>query len=65
MINEIDILHESHSYNFACYPGKETAGLLCVVSYHHEIVVEFGEYSFDTFTKPLVIVESNSNCNIT
>ena len=50
MINEIDILHESHCCYFACHTGKETAGLLCVVTYHHEIVVELGEYCFDNGT---------------
>ncbi len=50
MIDKIDILHKSHCCYFACHTGKETAGLLCVVTYHHEIVVELGEYCFDTFT---------------
>ncbi len=54
MINEIDILHESHGCDFTSHAGKKVAGLLCVVSYHHEIVVELGEYSFDSFTEPLV-----------
>ncbi len=54
MINEIDILHESHSRDFTCHTGKKAAGLLCVVSYHHKIFVELGEYSFDSFTEPLV-----------
>ena len=54
MINEIDILHERHSCDFARHAGKESAGLLRVVSYHHEIVVELGEYSFDTLAEPLV-----------
>ena len=54
MINEIDILHERHSCDFACHAGKEAAGLLCIVSDHHEIVVELGEYSFDTLAESLV-----------
>ncbi len=54
MINEINILHECHSCDFACHTGKKTAGLLCIVSYHHEIVVELGENSFYTFAEPLV-----------
>ena len=54
MIDKIDILHKSHCCYFACHTGKETAGLLCVVTYHHEIVVELGEYCFDTFTEPPV-----------
>lgn len=54
MINEIDILHERHSCDFACRTGEEAAGLLCIISYHHEIVVELGEYCFDSFTESLV-----------
>ena len=54
MINEIDILHKSHSCDFACHTGKETAGLLCIVSYHHEIIVELGEYGFYPFTESLI-----------
>lgn len=45
MINEINILHERHSCDFACHTCKETAGLLCIVSYHHEIIIELGENS--------------------
>ncbi len=51
MINEIDILHERHCCDFACHAGEKTAGLLCVVSYHHKIVVKLGEYRFNSFTE--------------
>lgn len=54
MINEINIQHERHSCDFACHTCKETAGLLCIVSYHHEIIVELGENSFYTFAEPLI-----------
>ena len=54
MINEIDILHERHCYDFACHAGEKTAGLFCVVSYHHKIVIKPGEYRFDSFTEPFV-----------
>ena len=54
MINEINILHECHCSDFTCHTGKEPAGLLRVVSYHHEVIVELGEYSFYTFAEPLV-----------
>ena len=54
MINEINILHECHSRDFTCHTGKEPAGLLGVVSYHNEIVVELGEYSFFTFAELLL-----------
>ncbi len=54
MINKIDILHERHCCDFACHAGEETAGLFCVISYHHKIVVELGEYCFDSFTGSIV-----------
>ena len=54
MINEINILHECHCCDLTCHTGKEAAGLLRVVSYHHEVIVELGEYSFYTFAEPLV-----------
>ena len=43
MINEIDILHEGHSGYFASHSGEKSARLLCVIAYHHKIVVELGE----------------------
>lgn len=54
MINEIDILHERHSCDFTCHAGKKTAGMFCVVSYHHKIIVELGEYGFYAFAESLV-----------
>lgn len=54
MINEINILHERHCCDFACHSGEKTAGLFCVVSDHHKIVVELEKYRFDTFTESLV-----------
>ena len=54
MINEIDILHERHCCDFACHAGEKTAGLFCVVSYHHKIVIELREYRFDTFSESFV-----------
>ncbi len=51
MINEIDILHERHSCDFACHSGKKTARLLGLVSYHHETIIELGKYCFDTLAE--------------
>lgn len=42
MIDEIDILHESHSGDFARHTGEKSARLL----YHHQRVVELGENRF-------------------
>ena len=54
MINEIDILHESHRGDFTGHPGEESAGLFCVVSYHHKVIVELGEYGFNPFAELFV-----------
>ena len=54
MINEIYILPECYCCNFPCYPGEKSAGLLCVVSYHHEVVVKLGEYGFNSFSESLI-----------
>lgn len=54
MITEIDILYECHSCDFTCYSDKKPTWLLCIVAYHHEIVVELGEYSFDTFSEAFI-----------
>lgn len=54
MINEIDILHKGHCSDFACHAGEKSAGLLCVISYHHKIVIELREYRFDTFSESFV-----------
>lgn len=54
MINEIDILHERHCHYFARHACEKAAGLLCVISYHHQIVVELGEYRFNPFAEPFV-----------
>lgn len=51
MIDEIDILHESHRGDFANHSGEKSAGLLCVVPYHHEVVVKLGEYGLDSLAE--------------
>ncbi len=54
MINEIDIFHERQSCDFTCHAGKKSAGTFCVVSYHHKIIVELGEYGFYAFAESLI-----------
>lgn len=49
MINEIHILHECHCSNFASHTGERPTWLLCIVSYHHEVIIKLGEYGFDPF----------------
>lgn len=54
MINEIDILHKSHSCDFARHTGEKSAGLFCVISYHHKRVVELGEHRLNPFPELFV-----------
>lgn len=51
MINKVDILHECHGCDFTRYAGEKSAGLLCIVTYHHEIVVELGKDFFDALSE--------------
>lgn len=52
MINGIDILHKGPRCDFACHTGKDTAELLSIVSYHHNIVVELEGYYYDGLYDP-------------
>lgn len=51
MFNEIDILHEGHSGNFARHSGEKSARLLCVITYHHKAVVELGEKGLNALSE--------------
>ena len=54
MIDKIDILHESHSGDFASHAGEKSARLFCVIPYHHKTVVELGEHRFNPFSELFV-----------
>ncbi len=54
MMNEADILHEDYSSYLTRPLGKESTGLLCIVAYHHEIIVELREYGFYSFPEASV-----------
>lgn len=60
MINEINILHESHCRDFTRHACEKSAGLLCIVSYHHEIVIELGGYGLNAFAKSPVSLGGRS-----
>ena len=51
MINEVDILHEGHSGDFASQSGEKSAGLFRVIAYHHKTVVELGEHRLNPFSE--------------
>ena len=54
MVNRIDILHKGHGCNLTSNTGGKAVELFRVVLYHHEIIVEWGEYGFDSFAKSFV-----------
>ena len=54
MIDEIDILQDCKSRHFGRDAGEESLWLLCVIAYHHELIIELREESFDSFSKTLV-----------
>lgn len=54
MINEVYILEHCKSGNVCRCLGKKSCRLLCIVSNHHELVVELREKSFDSFSGFLV-----------
>ena len=45
MIDEIDILQDCKSRHFGRYAGEESLWLLCVIAYHHELIIELREES--------------------
>ncbi len=69
MIDEIDILQDCKSRHFGRDAGEESLWLLCVIAYHHELIIELREESFDSFSKTLVCIGLGAlsaytyNCN--
>lgn len=53
MIDEIDILQDCKSRHFGRDAGEESLWLLCVIAYHHELIIELREESFDSFLNRL------------
>ena len=43
-----------NSCDFAFRTSKEAAGIFCINSYHHGIVVELAGFCFDTFAESLL-----------
>jgi len=54
MIDVIDILQNRKSRDFSRDSGKKAFWLLCVIAYHHELVVELGEKRLDSFPELLI-----------
>lgn len=54
MIDEIYVLKHSKSSYFSCCPCKKSGRFLCVISNHHELVVEVRKERFNSFSEILV-----------
>lgn len=51
MIDVIGILQDCKSRYLSRYSGKKALWLLCIILYHHELVVELGEERFNSFSE--------------
>lgn len=67
MIEKIEILQHRESCDFCCHPCEETLWLLCVVAYHHQMVIQLREYRFNSLSvspidptcwSPVLLVQS-------
>lgn len=54
MIDVIDILQNRKSRDFSCDSGKKALWLLCVIAYHHELIVKLGEERLNSFSELLI-----------
>lgn len=54
MIDEVDILHESHCSDFSGDVCEEATSLLCIIVHHHCVVIELGENRFNSLSETLV-----------
>jgi len=51
MIDENDILRHRQGCDFCGSPGEKPGRLLCIIPYHHELVVKLVEKSFKPFSE--------------
>ena len=54
MIEKIEILQHRESCDFGCHSGEKAWWLLGIVAYHHQMVVQLGEYRLNSLSVPLV-----------
>ena len=50
MIEKIEILQHSKGSHFGSHPCEEPWRLLCIVAYHHEMVIQLGEYGLNSLS---------------
>ena len=54
MIEKIEILQHGECRNLGSHPCKETSRLLCIIAYHHEMVIQLREYCLDSLSEAFV-----------
>ena len=54
MIEKIEILQHGECRNLGCHPRKEAIWLLCVIAYHHEMVILSREHRLDSLSGAFV-----------
>lgn len=48
MVEKIEILQHGEGCYFCCHPCGESLWLLCMVAYHHQMVIQWGEHRFNS-----------------
>lgn len=54
MIEKIEILQHREGCDFGCHSCEEAWCLLCIVAYHHQMVVQLGEDRLNSLSVPFV-----------
>lgn len=54
MIEKIDILQYSEGSHLSFHSGKETAWFLCIVAYHHEVVIQLRKDCLDSLPEAFI-----------
>ena len=54
MIEKIEILQHGEGCNHGSHPREEARGFLCIVAYHHEVVIQLRKDSLNSLSETLV-----------
>ena len=54
MIEKIEILQHCEGSHLGFHSGKETAWLLCIVAYHHEVVIQLRKDGLDSLSEAFI-----------
>ena len=62
MVTEVDVLQHGHSSDFCGSTCKQSACLLCIIAYHHELVVKLRENGFDSLPETSQALSGITGC---